>query len=179
MLDITGRLADGWLPWWIPLEEFTESLSRIRSSATSAGRDPDAVTPAMWCYVVAAEDHEETHRLLNHRLPKSQLLIGPSEAFEERGSKHPLGHGFSGLRDYIPTRYGREEILSAIDAIPEEIAHDLTLHGTPDELVAIAREYEAAGLRHIVLWNMSFFADMSLVRESFALVDEIATALKR
>jgi phthiodiolone/phenolphthiodiolone dimycocerosates ketoreductase len=178
MLDITGRLADGWLPWWMPLEEFTESLARIRKSAEAAGRDPHAITPAMWCYVVAAEDHEEAHRLLNHRLPKSQLLIAPSEVYEERGYKHPLGQDFDGIRDYIPTRYGREEILSAIDAIPEEIAHDRTLHGTPDELVSIAREYEATGLRHIVLWNMSFFADISLVRESFELMDQIAATLK-
>jgi phthiodiolone/phenolphthiodiolone dimycocerosates ketoreductase len=178
MLDITGRLADGWLPWFMPVEEFTAGLQRIHAAARGAGRDPEAITPAMWCYVVVDEDHEETHRLLNHRLPKSNLLILPSEAYEEQGYKHPLGPGFDGIRDYIPTRYGRAEILSAIDAIPEEFAHDRTLHGTPDELVKVAREYEAAGLRHIVLWNMTFFADTSLVRESFALVDQVASALK-
>lgn len=178
MLDITGRLADGWLPWWMPLHEFTDSLARIRKAAEGAGRGPDAITPGMWCYVIVAEDHEQAHRLLNHALPKSQLLILPSKVYEERGYKHPLGPDFDGIRDYIPTRYGREEILAAIDAIPEEIAHDRTVHGTPDELVAMAREYEAAGLRHIVLWNMSYFADLSLIRESFALIDEIATELK-
>jgi phthiodiolone/phenolphthiodiolone dimycocerosates ketoreductase len=179
MLDITGRLADGWLPWWMPLEEYRESLARIRRSAEGAGRDPDAITPAMWCYVVAAENHEQAHELLNHPLPKSQLLIAPSQVYEEAGYKHPLGQDWDGIRDYIPTRHGREEILSAIDAIPEEIAHERTVHGTPDELVAMARDFEAAGLRHIVLWNMSFFSDLSLIRESFALVDQIAIDLKR
>ena len=179
MRDITGRLADGWLPWWMPLHESTDSLARIRKAAGSAGRDADAITPGMWCYAIVAEDHEQAHRLLNHPLPKSQLLILPSKVYEERGYKHPLGEDFDGIRDYIPTRYGREEILAAIDAIPEEIAHERTVHGTPDELVAMAREYEAAGLQHIVLWNMSFFADLSLIRESFALIDEIAAELKR
>ena len=180
MLDITGRLGDGWLPSHVAsAEDYGERLARIRRAAEDAGRDPSAITPALWSYVIVAEDHEESHRILNQTLPRANLLVLPSEVYEERGYTHPLGKGFYGIRDFIPTRFGKDETLKAIDSIPEEVAHDYTVHGTPDELVARLRDFEATGLEHVVLWNQTFLGDPTKVRESFHLMDDVLAALKR
>ena len=40
------------------------------------------------------------------------------------------------------------------------------------------RTFEAAGLRHVVLWNQTFLGDPTKVRESFHLIDEVLAALK-
>ena len=42
MLDLIGRLADGWLPssGYIPPEQLPELNERIDAAATAAGRDP-------------------------------------------------------------------------------------------------------------------------------------------
>jgi probable F420-dependent oxidoreductase len=44
-LAVTGRLADGWIPslGFAPPARIPEMLDRIRTAATEAGRDPDAV----------------------------------------------------------------------------------------------------------------------------------------
>ncbi len=178
MLDITGRLGDGWIPNLVGVDRYRESLARIRRAAAEAGRGPDAVTPGMWCLTVVSEDHDECHRILNQRIPKGFLLVIPSEEFERHGSQHPLGEGFNGLRDYVPTRYGRDEMLAALDAIPEEVAHENILHGNPDEIVARVREYGAEGLRHAALWNITFLGDVTKVRESFHLMDQVLASLK-
>lgn len=178
MLAITGRLGDGWLPTRMPPAEYARRLAQIRASAEAAGRDFSSFTPALWAYTVVASDHEECHRILGERIPKGFLLVLPSEEFEKRGYAHPLGRGFYGLKDYIPTHYPKDEALKAIDAIPDEIAHEFTFHGTPDELVAQIREYEAVGLKHIVPWNVTFLGDVTKVRESFHLMDEVLAALK-
>ena len=54
MLDIAGRLCDGWLPTNITPETYAQKLSVIRQSAEAAGRDPDAITTSMLAYVITA-----------------------------------------------------------------------------------------------------------------------------
>jgi len=52
MLDMCGRLADGWLPTNIRPEVYAQKLSVIRASAAAAQRDPDAITTSMLAYVL-------------------------------------------------------------------------------------------------------------------------------
>jgi phthiodiolone/phenolphthiodiolone dimycocerosates ketoreductase len=178
MLDITGRYADGWLPTHVPTpQDYADGLARIKRAATAAGRDAGAFTPGLWNYTIVAEDHEECHRIADQPLPKINMLVLPSSAYEERGYTHPLGEGFYGIRDFIPAHYGKDEILKALDSIPEDMVHDYTVHGTPDELVALVRSYEAVGLEHVVLWNQTFLGDPTKVAESFHLLDEVRAAL--
>jgi F420-dependent oxidoreductase-like protein len=40
----TGRIADGWLPIWTPLEKMPEAVKQIRAAAQKAGRNPDDLT---------------------------------------------------------------------------------------------------------------------------------------
>jgi phthiodiolone/phenolphthiodiolone dimycocerosates ketoreductase len=178
MCAITGRLADGWLPSLKTPDEYAESLRIVRDAASKAGRDPDAITPGLWQYAVPASDHETAHRLLDTPLIRAYMLVLGSAAFERHGYEHPLGKGFEGIRDYIPTRVGREEALKASAQVPEEVLHENVPHGTPDDLAALARVYEAAGCKHIVLWNVTFLGDPSLVRESYHLMDDLLAILK-
>jgi phthiodiolone/phenolphthiodiolone dimycocerosates ketoreductase len=179
MLDITGRLADGWLPAVrMGPDEYAKRLGVIRAAAAKAGRDFSGFTPGLWSYTVIAEDHEDAHRILNQTLPKGFQLVLPAQVYEERGYSHPLGSRFDGLRDYIPTNLGRDEALKAIAAVPDEISHDYTLHGTPDDLLKDFAAYEAVGVKHIVPWNITFLGDPAKVRESFHLLDDVLAAVK-
>lgn len=178
MLEITGRLADGWLPTRMSPEDYAVRLGTIRAAAEKAGRDFSTFTPALWAYTVVAADHEESHRILNQTLPKGFQLVLPSEEYEKRGYVHPLGSNFQGLRDYIPTHFSKDRALDAIAKIPDEISHEHTLHGTPDDIVAEIREFEAVGVRHIVPWNITFLGDATKVRESFHLLDDVLASVK-
>ncbi len=179
MLEIAGRYADGWLPGLTGGPKvYGERLRSIRASADAAGRDPDAITPGLYGYTVVAATHEECHRILEHPLLAANQLVLPSEAYEPYGARHPFGENFYGIRDYIPTHYGKDEALTAIASIPFEITHDFTMHGTPDELVGLIHEYEDEGLRHLVLWNMTFLGDPTKIRESYQLLDDVMAALK-
>ncbi|MFN2543071.1 MAG: LLM class flavin-dependent oxidoreductase [Actinomycetota bacterium] len=178
MLDITGRFADGWLPTHTAEPaDYAERLGRIRDAAKNAGRDPDAIEAGLWDYTIVAADHEEAHRIAAQPLPKVNLLVLPSSAYERLGHRHPLGDGFYGIRDFIPARYTKDEVLKALDAIPEDVVHAYTVHGTPDELTARLRQYESAGLQHAVLWNQTFLGDPTKVSESFHLLDDVLAAV--
>jgi phthiodiolone/phenolphthiodiolone dimycocerosates ketoreductase len=179
LLELTGRVADGWIPIGLTPEQYADGMARITAAAAAAGRDLEAegFEPALWSYALVAETHEEAHRLLEFPLVKAYALVLPADAYERRGHAHPLGDSFYGLRDYVPTRYGREEGLAALEAIPHEVVHDFVLHGTPDDLVATARRYESAGMRHFIPWNITFFAEAARTKSSFRLLDEMRAQL--
>jgi alkanesulfonate monooxygenase SsuD/methylene tetrahydromethanopterin reductase-like flavin-dependent oxidoreductase (luciferase family) len=40
----TGRIADGWIPIWTPVEKVGEEIQTLKDAATKAGRNPDEIT---------------------------------------------------------------------------------------------------------------------------------------
>jgi hypothetical protein len=133
----------------------------------------------MWRYTVVAEDHEVAHRIVGHPMVKALLLALPASYFEARGHRHPLGEGVHGFLSYVPARLSRDDAIAAIDAVPFEVAHDALLHGTPSDLAAAVEPYARAGLRHVALWNVTFFADPALVSPSYKLLTEAKDEIKR
>jgi phthiodiolone/phenolphthiodiolone dimycocerosates ketoreductase len=179
MLDVTGRLADGWLPIGLPVEGYAAGRDQIRRAAVAAGRDAGAVECGFFAYCLLAEDEVEVERLLAAPLVRAFALILPESAYARHGAEHPLGAGTYGLTDYIPTRLGRDEFLAACDRVPVDVARDLLFAGTPDQLVARARDYAAVGMDHLVLWNVSFFGDVAALKPSYALLEEVRAQLAR
>ncbi|HEX9713891.1 MAG TPA: LLM class flavin-dependent oxidoreductase [Actinomycetota bacterium] len=179
MLEICGRLGDGWLPTiMMPPEVWSERWNTVKDAATKAGRDPDGFDAVVYALTIVAETHEQAHELLDQPIPKAYCLVASHDTFEAYGGEHPFGPGFYGIRDYIPTRIGREEGLAAIEKVPFEVAHAFTAHGTPDELVAMAKAYEQRGATHIVLQNLTPLAAPAQTGASFRLLDDVVAALK-
>jgi len=170
MLDITGRYADGWLPEYLPLDDYRRRLQRITQARQAAGRSAMPFTPAMYVKLLLADSHEQAHALMAAPLLRILALTQPAEAFARHGATHPLGEKAFGVRDFIPVRFSRDEVQALVDAVPPAVVEAGVLHGTPEEVAEQVAGYVDAGLRHIVLWNVTFFADASLIRRSYELM---------
>ena len=177
-LEITGRLADGWLPACLPVEEYGEMLKVVRDSAKRAGRDPNEITPGLYVYVIIGREHEECHKLFKAPLIRAWTLTAPSWLYEKCGFEHPFGKGFNPVTQYVPARYTHEEIIQALEKVPEEVCEHFFLHGTPDEVIKKIEEYGKAGLQHIVLWNLTYFGDATKIGESFKCMAEVLKYIK-
>jgi alkanesulfonate monooxygenase SsuD/methylene tetrahydromethanopterin reductase-like flavin-dependent oxidoreductase (luciferase family) len=59
-----GRHYDGWLPYPPTPDAYENGLNSVREAALAAGRDPGAVTPALFVTIGITEDLETGHRLL-------------------------------------------------------------------------------------------------------------------
>jgi phthiodiolone/phenolphthiodiolone dimycocerosates ketoreductase len=178
MLALTGRQADGWLPTQMPPEEYAEKLAVIRESAEAAGRDPDAVTPSMLAYVLAAPDEETVERMCAE--PLVRLLFPavslPDAAYAELGTAPPFAGG-AGYESYLPTTVTRQEALELADRIPPAIVRRTTLNGDAPRIAGQIRALQQAGLRDVVLWNITAFADPSLAGYSFRVLREVRELL--
>jgi phthiodiolone/phenolphthiodiolone dimycocerosates ketoreductase len=178
MLDLCGRRADGWIPTNMTPEEYAAKLATVRESAERAGRDPDAITPSMLAYVLCAPDEETLDRLCAEPLTRllfAAVNVSP-ETYERHGSTSPF-EGGTGFHSYVPTRVSREEALRVASHIPNGIVKDATLHGTPEQIAGHIRAYEQAGLRDVILWNITAFADPKLAGYSFRSMRQVKALL--
>jgi alkanesulfonate monooxygenase SsuD/methylene tetrahydromethanopterin reductase-like flavin-dependent oxidoreductase (luciferase family) len=64
-LDRTGRHYDGWLPYPPEPTAYQMGLADVRQAASRAGRDPAAITPALFVTVLIADDEERGRHALD------------------------------------------------------------------------------------------------------------------
>ena len=62
MLREAGTRFDGWLPFSPTAEDYATGLSAVRDAARKAGRDPDAITPAVYLTLAISTSAEESAR---------------------------------------------------------------------------------------------------------------------
>lgn len=176
---VTGELADGWLPTTLDLDEYALRWRQVQAGATKAGRNPADITAGMWAYTVVAETDEEARRLVCHPMIKAFTLALPESYFNKHDRPHPLGEGTHGFLSYIPSRLSRQDAMRAIEAVPDEVAFDAILHGSPSTLAKRVAGYADIGLRHIALWNVSFFAAPEAIGQSYRLLNEAKDEIRQ
>ncbi|MDE0652947.1 MAG: LLM class flavin-dependent oxidoreductase [bacterium] len=173
MLAITGRLADGWLPTKLSPQRYAEALGTIREASLAAGRDADAVTPGLLAYVLVAPDEASLRRLQEAPMVRALMVMLPAEVFESLGVEPP-----EGFHELVPASLSRPEALAVIDGIPPRVVDYYCFCGTPEQIAEQVAEYHAAGLRHLVMWNITPFGDPSLAGWSFKALGEVKDILR-
>ena len=178
MLELTGRMGDGWLPVNLTPEKYKDSLNRIQTSAKSAGREPDEITPAIWLALIIDEEQEVCDTLLKSPMAKNSLLTASSEVFQQYGISHPFGDNFRGIIDYIPTKYDKKTMMEALEKIPFQMCKDLILNGTPDDIIRKLEEYAKLGAKHIVLINSTPMCDLFKLQDSYTCIKKVIDYFK-
>ncbi|MFI2211302.1 LLM class flavin-dependent oxidoreductase [Streptomyces sp. NPDC020141] len=125
MLELTGRLGDGWLPSaaYAPPGELAAMSRTVDDAARAAGRDPGAIRRI---YTVGGRFS---------RIPSDRFLDGPPEQWARELTELALGHGFSGFV-LAPSAAGTERELRTF---AEEVAPLVR------EAIAAARAGAVAG----------------------------------
>jgi len=178
MLELTGKLGDGWLPFNPSLENYKENLEKIQNHAKSEGRNPDEITPGIVLSVIIDENKEECDRMLESPLAKNLLLFASSESFQRYGIAHPWGDDFNGLYDYIPTKYDKKTLMEAYEKIPIKMCKDYYLNGTPDEIIEKVEKYIKIGAKHIVFGEAASGCDINKVQSSYICLKKVLDYFK-
>jgi phthiodiolone/phenolphthiodiolone dimycocerosates ketoreductase len=71
----------------------------------------------------------------------------------------------------------RQEALDLAHRIPPAIVRRTTLNGDAAQIAGQIRALQEAGLRDVVLWNITAFADPSLAGYSFRVLREVRELL--
>jgi phthiodiolone/phenolphthiodiolone dimycocerosates ketoreductase len=100
----------------------------------------------------------------------------PAETYARYGSTSPF-EGGTGFHSFLPTTVSRAEAERIVSHIPAGIVREHTLCGTPERIAAEIGAYHEAGLRDVILWNITPFADASLSGYSFKAMTEVRRLL--
>jgi phthiodiolone/phenolphthiodiolone dimycocerosates ketoreductase len=156
MLRAVGRYADGFFPGFPHSpQEYARRLEVVRSAASDAGRDPMAITPALWMTVVTGRSRSEVDEALESEVIRATGLLATDEFYAEHGAQHPLGAGFGGAQDILPQDMDEQTALSHVKAVPTSLLRAMILNGTPEEVLEQAAEWRDHGVRYLVLVNVT------------------------
>lgn len=180
MLRLAGRYGDGWYPT-LPMTpaHYAESLAAIKNAARSAGRNPNAIVPAAQNVVVLGRTEREARKYLDTKVMRFMTLLAPATFWHRNGLEHPLGPGFRGLVDFVPSDFPTSQIVAAMNAVPTDIVAENVMWGTPDTVREQLENYVDAGLRHIVLSPGSAAVSRSTALYSVRAVFSILRRVRR
>jgi phthiodiolone/phenolphthiodiolone dimycocerosates ketoreductase len=168
MLDLAGRYADGWWPADIwSADDYGSKLEALRTAAERAGRDPEAITPALilMCFI-GTED--ELADALDAPLVKAFVMQIPAAVLRAHGHEHPLGEDWRGFHDIDPATMTRERVLDMLGKVRPEMLLDVVPHGDPPTIARLVKGYCDAGLRVPKLLDYSGMAGLAFAARSVA-----------
>ncbi len=162
MQSLTGRHADGWLPFLpMPAERYARRLATVRAAAQRAGRDPDAIVAGFNTPVFMADDHDRAHAMIASAAVRQMMLAMDDAFYEDIGLPHPLGIDREAT-GFVPEWLTERQLRDAFAAAPDPmLAHDFLIHGTPQEVAAQLKAYEDAGMQYFAPLDTSPFTDIT------------------
>jgi phthiodiolone/phenolphthiodiolone dimycocerosates ketoreductase len=180
-LSLAGRYGDGWYPTMVASpEQYADQLATVRDAAAAAGRNPASVTAALHRFTVIARTEARARAMLDTRAIRALALVVPAAQWRAVGATHPFGDDFTGLGQFLPERQDRAELEHAMAAVPTELlTRGPLLWGTVEQAVRRLREYQAAGLEHVVLSPVSGLVSPGAALEGLYATGAIARALRR
>jgi len=160
MLEMTGELADGWLPFSHTPDTYSKCLKgAIRKGAEKVGRLLSEIEPALLQATTISKSYDEARETIE-KVAKRFLVLLPSiltllaPQIEHPGLRYTLTHWMGYLR-----KENREVISKVAEQIPTDLALKTVIYGTPDDCIEQIERFAEAGCRHIIFglrgkdWN--------------------------
>jgi phthiodiolone/phenolphthiodiolone dimycocerosates ketoreductase len=161
MLALTGRYADGWYPTLkMPADEYRAKLDRIRAAAAEHRRDFRNFEPGSQMQVVLGRDRKTVlQQLAASKVTGAMSMLMPGPLWKQHGLKHPLGETFEGFPDFVPEEVTPQQIEDAHRQVTPALLGAGITAGNPREIAQDIESLVHAGLRHVILWNLTPLLD--------------------
>lgn len=168
-IDLAARYADGWLPAGLPPQAFGSRLALLRERAEAYGRDPAEIRPTLFLWAALAETREESLAVVERPFVRAVSLYSAEAAYRRHGAVHPLGGA-----DYMPGDMSPAEALATIGRVPLEVARDVILCGSIDDVRERLNAYEQAGCEHVIVYDIGRYLGADGVPRSRACLSAVA-----
>lgn len=144
MLDLTARLANGWLPEAHTPQTYRDTLRQLHETMRANDRDPSALEACCALIFYPGEPDAETYDRLLEATKRYLACYPDILRTAGEGGDHP------GLRTHQLMR--DESTLERLAAqVPDDLADATLLYGTEAECRDRLLDYRAAGCQHVIL----------------------------
>jgi alkanesulfonate monooxygenase SsuD/methylene tetrahydromethanopterin reductase-like flavin-dependent oxidoreductase (luciferase family) len=138
---LTGEIADGWLPIFVPRAGLSELMGQLQAGARGAGRD--AASLAISAYVPAVAG-PRAERLLREQIA---YYLGGTGTFYAR---YLSGLGFGADVEAVRARWQEGDRRAAVAAVSSSILERCTLSVVPQEAKRQLTEYASDGIDSVI-----------------------------
>ena len=129
-LELTGELADGWLPIWTHYAKLPEIKEPLVSALTATGRQPGAMTTAPQILCCASEDNETVGNAFRQARAHMAFYIGGmGQYYYDLFCRY----GYQSEGDAVRRAWAEGDRGAAAESISDEMVDSITAIGNPDE----------------------------------------------
>jgi len=163
---LTGQIADGWIPAYIPPELYKEYYKDVKESARKSGRDLEF---ALLIFTCISDSKDDAIRVLK---PFKGLFIWPYE-LEKLGYSVPEQYKNLSYPMLLPTdKVMMAKLKEYNEIIPDDLIDDFAICGNKNDVEESLERYRKAGVERIIFQDFSpdkekAFKIFSKVIESF------------
>ncbi len=142
-LELTGELADGWLPIWTHSEKLPQIKEPLLAALTAAGRQPGEMTTAPQILSCASDDEETVANAIRQARAHMAFYIGGMGRYY-----YDLfcRYGYQAEGDAVRRAWAEGDRGAAAGAITDEMVDSITAIGTPDECQRRMDRFRANGV---------------------------------
>ena len=141
-LELTGQVADGWLPVWVDCKQLSGLKEQIAKAASKAGRDITDITvaPYIMCYAADTPDEmaEGETRIRSHM---AYYIGGMGEYYHALVSRQ----GYSAQADAVRDAWAAGDRGKAAAAISDAMLENMAVLGSRAECRAKLDRFRSAG----------------------------------
>lgn len=148
MKELTGKVADGWIPWIYTPEQYEKDLEPILRSAEKHGRNPDEIVRSVMIPTSVSPDSNSARKMAIDRSRVNLALrppllreMGYSELAEETPEMWKMA--------YSPKQ--REKLREVAGKIPDSEVEKIIIAGSPGSAIEQIEEFLEAGVNRLIL----------------------------
>lgn len=129
-LELTGELADGWLPIWTHYEKLPEIKKPLMHALVAAGRQPAEMTTSPQILCCASDDPETVADAFRQARAHMAFYIGGmGQYYYDLFCRY----GYQAAGDAVRRAWAEGDRQAAANAITDEMVDSITAIGNPDE----------------------------------------------
>lgn len=146
--EITGELADGWVPYVHSLSNYGRLVQEIKNSAKKVGRNPDNIDMVANIPVLLLDSDNQNKMEIKRRLAIRLLL--ESNTLKDLGWKDEIPSQITQAKMIVDSSISKR-LEEEADKIPMEIAEQIAAIGTPSQIIEILESYKKLGAKHFLI----------------------------
>ena len=147
--EITGELADGWIPYVHSLSNYEKLLKDIRNGAKKTKRkisDIDLVANVP--ILITQNENDDKRKKIGRSLSIRLLLEGST--LRDLGWNEEIPEEFSQSKMVVDESLSKK-LEQAADKIPAEMTEQIAAIGRPSEIIEVLENYKKMGANHFLI----------------------------
>ena len=142
-LELTGELADGWLPIWTHSEQLPSIKEPLLAALRESGRQDGAMTTAPQILCCASDDEETVSNAVRQARAHMAFYIGGmGQYYYDLFCRY----GYQEEGDLVRRAWAEGDRGAAAKAITDEMVQSITAIGSPDECRSKIARFRANGV---------------------------------